>query len=1020
MTQFNNAERQLRGVTRTVCIGLGGTGHDVLMRIRRLIVDRYGDLNKLPIVSFVHIDTDKLETQKSSLRTGSIYHGVNLSFREAEKVSATMTPAEVTNFVQGLERRSSYDERPGPYDNIALWFPRQLLRNIRAVEEGAQARRPVGRLAFFHNYQNIKTAIERAEQRTRGHEAALLKAGLEVNQQKLNIFVVGSLCGGTGSGMFLDVAYSLRYAYKAQGTQIFGYLVISPELYGNTAHMKANTYAALKELNHYTTPGTKFQACYDIQNLVIVQEQRSPFDYTYLVSNKTASGYSIADKSKLCNVIAHKIALDFSGELASVVRGMRDNFASHLSQFDEHPRPNSQGYLAFGLAAIYFPRDMIVQVALNRISLKLVTFWLNGEGQSPDPQVLLERFLLNWHNDLAQKDSFTTRLEEAAQEANKTFSRTINEWRDNLDDEISACRNKDDRERIRQQLPREFREQFRKTQPGETENTRGIWLTRLQKIRPSITAQFKRDIDSFFEMLLTPSNPDFSIKITRDWLDTLQNELNTYQRNLQEQIISFGGTRRLEDLDRKWRSAEQTIEEIEQRRDLPVLGAKNRRVQAEAKTVIVEICKLIKHNFDFAITQEALQIVKALQQQVQERLTQVAAFSHLVDNLKSDYEKKEKELNEPNLDGMSGEAIFYAEDIEGYYNILLPSNEFRSQLVLVSSEITEPSGRGQSLASFVERGRTTKEQLQDEIDENVDHLFGPRSTNIVQSVIKRFTQNYSSSAAREIRLRQIMQEADLLLPLNLTDPYFRNTDSKSSKLIGFKDTDDPEVRQFKAVLTRDIGISESVFKPSQAEDEILIVNEYAGFPLRLIEDLEGMRNAYTREKNFPDYFPHNARQDIFTDIIPPDARTMEELEDIFYPCLAFEILKQNPETQQLEFQYIDEFRKKEDTFTLSPIWNLAIEQLANNPDIGKKLKNFLDINIAEIKGEPNLWDTVYLPALLQFVDYVEQLPDTDPNYPCKATVVGTRATVNTPAKEGVIERFYKRIQGQMPPGLPGR
>ena len=29
-------------VTRTVCVGLGGTGRDVLMCLRRLIVDRYG------------------------------------------------------------------------------------------------------------------------------------------------------------------------------------------------------------------------------------------------------------------------------------------------------------------------------------------------------------------------------------------------------------------------------------------------------------------------------------------------------------------------------------------------------------------------------------------------------------------------------------------------------------------------------------------------------------------------------------------------------------------------------------------------------------------------------------------------------------------------------------------------------------------------------------------------------------------------------------------------------------------
>ena len=58
---------------------------------------------------------------------------------------------------------------------------------------------------------------------------------------------------------------------------------------------------------------------------------------------------------------------------------MRDNFLQHLIQYDNHPRPNIQRYLTFGMAAIYFPRDRIVQIALNRISLNLVDFWLNGE-----------------------------------------------------------------------------------------------------------------------------------------------------------------------------------------------------------------------------------------------------------------------------------------------------------------------------------------------------------------------------------------------------------------------------------------------------------------------------------------------------------------------------------------------------------------------------------------------------------------------------------------------------------------
>ncbi|KAB8335065.1 hypothetical protein SD80_001485 [Scytonema tolypothrichoides VB-61278] len=1019
MIQASANEVQYRGINRTICIGLGGTGRDVLMRIRRLIVDRYQDLNNLPIVSFVHIDTDKAATQVTAISTGSTYHGVDLSFREAEKVSATMSSIEVSMFVEGLERRSEYTSH-GPYDHIGRWFPPQLLRNIKAVEEGAKGIRPVGRLAFFHNYQKIKIAIETAERRTRGNERLLLKEGLKV-EEGLNVFVVGSLCGGTGSGMFLDVAYSLRHLYGSQGAQIVGYLVISPELYGNTPNMSANTYAALKELNYYSTPNTTFQAIYDIQNLVIIKEPRPPFDYAYLVSSQTGGEYQILSQGKLCNVIAHKIALDFSGELAPVVKSNRDNFMKHMIESDKHPLSNVQSYLTFGLAAIYFPRDIIVQVALNRVSLELVKFWLNGKGQSPDPLSLLEQFLIQfrWHSDLVKKDGINTKLAESVQESNKNFSQTISAWRNKLERLISDCKNRDDRSAIRQQLAREFREQFRKIQSGETESSRGIWLTRLQQIYPSITKELKTNIDDFIIQLLTPSDSNFSIKSTRDWLDTLQHELNNYQRNLQEEITKFSRTKHLEDIEKKWRDAEQIIEEIEQKPGIPLLNTKNSQVQAEAKRIVREVCDLIKHNFELEVLQQALQIVSELQKHVQGRSTQVAAFSAGVKNLESAYEKQERDLRQLHFDHeMSGEAIFHSEDIDRCYQNMLPEDDVRRQLVFVSSAITEPTGRGQSLTSFIDRDapvgshplgdRTTSYQLQKEIDVKVDSLFASRGSNIINSVIKRFMQNYSISA-RSTRLTQIMHEAEPLLRLNLSDPYFHDDPAKHSKLIGFKDTDESEVKQFKNLLGQDLGIATSVLKPTQADDEILIVNEYAGFPLRLIGHLERMRNPYIREQNSATSFLHNDYRASFPDIIPPDARTIEELEDVFYPCLAFGLLQENQENHELKFQYYDASRDSSNTASLSPEWRQALEELANRKDMSQALQNRLDNEISRIERQRDLLEHEYLPKLRQFVNKVYQFPEDNPNYPYKAAVIGTPGSTDPTAKEGIIIRFRRKL-----------
>ena len=551
-------QAQSRKINRTICIGLGGTGRDVLMRIRRLIVERYGDFQQLPIISFVHIDTDKGASNTTGLRTGNTYHGVDLRFRDAEKVAATMTRSEVDNMTRELSRNvSNYDGSPGVHSNISSWFPPQLLNNLKAIDEGAQAIRPVGRLAFFHNYRKIKAAIESAEQRTRGHESFMIRNNWSVDD-KLNVFVVGSLCGGTGSGVFLDIAYCLRQMYGSDDAQIVGYLVMSPQLYGDTSDQYANTYAALKELNYYATTGTTFKAEYDSQNLEFVDESRPPFEYVYLVSNRTRSNYKILEKSKLCNIIAHKITLDFAGELAPALSANRDNYLKPMIKTDEHPRPNPQRYLTFGLAEIYFPRDIAVQVSLNRIKIKLVDFWLQGEGQSADPNNLLASFLDRWYDRDGSENGFVNKLQQATTEGSKTFSNALSNWKNRLENNIAEIQNRDERQDVVSQLGREIRSEFRKVQPGENDSSRGLWLTNLQQQRDRLTAEYTRDINKYLTQLLNPNNIDFSLTNTRAWLEALTTELNKSYRELEDRISSMKSIHSLEAVERKWQDAQQT------------------------------------------------------------------------------------------------------------------------------------------------------------------------------------------------------------------------------------------------------------------------------------------------------------------------------------------------------------------------------------------------------------------------------------------------------------------------------
>ncbi|MES1022056.1 tubulin-like doman-containing protein [Gloeocapsa sp. BRSZ] len=1009
--QYSPHERQYQGINRTICIGLGGTGKEVLMRVRKLIVDRYKSLDKLPVVSFIHIDTDKEATQSVSLRTGKIYQGVDLGFQDSEKVNTTMTATQITELVQGLEQCNLIGDQPSPYAHIAEWFPPQILTNIKAIDQGAKGIRPIGRLSFFHNYSKIKQAIEIAEQRTRGHEQELLQNSSLIVDPGLNIVVVGSLCGGTGSGTFLDIAYSLRYAYP-EVKQLIGYLVVSPELYGNTPNMCANTYAALMELDYYSSPGTTFEACYDPRYHVSICEKRPPFDYTYLVSKSTEQANYVIDKQgKLCNVIANKIALDFSSELAPVVKGMRDNFAQHLIQEDDHPRPNTQNYLTFGLAAIYFPRDRISQITVTRISNKLVNFWLQGEGQSPDPLKLLEQFFIeyHWHHNLEQKNGFISKLEDLPLENEKDFNALMNNWKSKLENKIVECKTKEDRSSLLRQLQRDFREQFYKTKSGDTESNRGVWLTKIIKGRNSLVTKFCEDIDNYLHSLLKPSSQYFSIINSRNWLDAIQTELNTYQYEIEAKIKDFNGAHTLEQLEKKWSQTNKVIQDIEEEFKF-LFNNKNSRIQDEVRRAIQATETAIKQNFSLSIALEALEIVKALQQHVQIRANQLTLLSRSVEDLKSYYEKYQIKLKQSNSDEMSGEEIFSDEDIESCYEALLPQREYRAQSIQITQKVLEPIGEGVSLVSLIAQNHIGTEQIRQEIDAKINQLFGSRSADTVQSVIKRFNEKYPP-LERAVRLGQIIREAQPLLPLNLTAPYFHNSLAKKNQLIGFKYTDEPEVQNFHDNLTNKLAIPDNEIRSTQNEDKVLIVTEYAAFPLRLIDNLEQLRNHYIRQKNQPGNAPlHNHRGEGFTDIVPPPVKEMLALQDIFYPCLALNLIQTNPETQQLEFQYFDDLRGEYYTASLDPAWKKALQDLIDNKNKATALQDLLNRATEEIEYQPHKWQEYYLPQLRKFVQQVDNLPDNHVNYPYRLNVVGSRGGDSTTTREGVINRFQARMQ----------
>jgi hypothetical protein len=168
-----------------------------------------------------------------------------------------------------------------------------------------------------------------------------------------------------------------------------------------------------------------------------------------------------------------------------------------------------------------------------------------------------------------------------------------------------------------------------------------------------------------------------------------------------------------------------------------------------------------------------------------------------------------------------------------------------------------------------------------------------------------------------------------------------------------------------------------------------------------------MREHYDRECSQNRARIHNDYQQIFSEIIPPDARRMEEMQDSFYACLAFGILIQQDNCYL--YEVYDDFRDRNSSIQLSLIWSEALEQISKASSVADSLRDRRNSVITEIQNDPNQWTEIYLPQLRSFIQQVDRLSRSSPNYPEMNIVLGEEATLDRPATTGILKRLWNYL-----------
>jgi hypothetical protein len=373
-------------------IGVGRSAVSALHRLRAALFARFGPLENLPHLRWLFLDTDS----------------AGITAAQEGPPGTALTAQEV--FYCRLNTTDHYVKETSLRVPIASWLNPLLLYRIprTGLTGGVRA---LGRLALMDHYAKICQRLK-DELRACTHPNVLAavaqKTGLTLRGNRPRVYVVAHLAGGTGSGLFIDLAYLTRDLLRQLGhvhPEIIGlFAVPAANNRGDKPAALCNTFAALSELKHFSSPGVTFQADYgDPEG--IVSDSNPPFSQCYLLP-------APAEATKERTPQPAEMA---GGFLFSDLVTPLGSAADACRLRAKPSPPASPGMNSFGMYRFSWPRRTFMQQAARRLCRQLVDHWM--AGVQPNSEEIRAWLIDQWSRRGLEAKVLAGRLKSACQQA---------------------------------------------------------------------------------------------------------------------------------------------------------------------------------------------------------------------------------------------------------------------------------------------------------------------------------------------------------------------------------------------------------------------------------------------------------------------------------------------------------------------------------------------------------------------------------------------------------------------------
>ena len=336
-----------------IIIGVGSTGLHILEQAQQYYYQLTGQCSpNATDAAMLFIETDdSAEPQRTPIGTTAI---------QKCSIKTTNLQADLNNW------RTNYDK----------YFANGLPTNANLLDAGVGAggMSSFGRIALWQNAQIVLDTINSVYQQVHG-------------DKDTQIFIVGSFTGGTGSGIFIDLAYLIRKVIVPNDfANLNGMFILPGKAKVGTPDKPfyTNTYASLRSLDRYTRQNSAEKNKTDHSNEDVIfsckfpngsdiSSAKSAFDWTQFLTPDFANGNaSLTNLNQLIQSAGFNLCLQYidSCKFTEFINRRKVDYIQNINI--------GSPFASIGFAAFQYPEASLNEYFATDLAVEMATQWVDS------------------------------------------------------------------------------------------------------------------------------------------------------------------------------------------------------------------------------------------------------------------------------------------------------------------------------------------------------------------------------------------------------------------------------------------------------------------------------------------------------------------------------------------------------------------------------------------------------------------------------------------------------------------